>query len=429
MTQTAPIHPSIPVEPFVLPHARGWRMRLPGGRALATPAIAQGRVFLGGGFGSREFYAFDARSGQLAWARSLSDDGPSAASVAHGRVAFTTESCTLFVIDAASGELCWARWLGDPLLAQPALDALAVYAVYPTSGHHLLAAFALGDGRVLWQAPLSSDAMSAPVLAGDSVYVATFDGAVARHARDSGRCHWRREMQATSAPWVVDGEVHVAQRLGDARHTPSEGFSSLSPTGAYSAVMRSSQHAPYLDARVVERSGYTPFLRRDDATVGFATPPASARTETARANVGHGTVRGLWEYQGSRPLVAGNTSYVSHGHSLRCFDMKSGRAHWESVLPGDAAALGGHLGAPPALAGPSLVVATAAGDIARFERLSGRCEARIALGEPLRFQPAVVLGRIYAATSFGGFFCIETGDAGLDGWPMWGGGPGHNGAA
>ena len=29
---------------------RGWRVSIPGGHTLATPAVSEGRVFLGGGF-------------------------------------------------------------------------------------------------------------------------------------------------------------------------------------------------------------------------------------------------------------------------------------------------------------------------------------------------------------------------------------------
>jgi len=50
------------------------------------------------------------------------------------------------------------------------------------------------------------------------------------------------------------------------------------------------------------------------------------------------------------------------------------------------------------------------------------------VGEPVVFQPAVWGGRVYAATGAGSLFGIEAGDARDDGWPMWGGGPAHNGA-
>jgi hypothetical protein len=49
------------------------------------------------------------------------------------------------------------------------------------------------------------------------------------------------------------------------------------------------------------------------------------------------------------------------------------------------------------------------------------------LDEPVIFQPAVVRGRVCAATGAGSLFAIETGDPRDEGWPMWGGSAGHNG--
>src|SRR5262249_55430939 len=98
----------------------GWKINIPGNRPLATPAIAEGRVFVGGGFGSHEFYAFDAATGKHLWTYHTGDDGPTAAVVENGIVAFNTESCELEVI-TTSGKRLWKKWLGDPLMSMPAM--------------------------------------------------------------------------------------------------------------------------------------------------------------------------------------------------------------------------------------------------------------------------------------------------------------------
>ena len=68
-----------PVE-FRTPDGRsGWVVQFPGGHPLATPAYANGRLFLGGGYGSYDFYALDAESGSILWKIKTSDDGPTAA--------------------------------------------------------------------------------------------------------------------------------------------------------------------------------------------------------------------------------------------------------------------------------------------------------------------------------------------------------------
>src|SRR5215472_6815591 len=98
----------------------GWRMRIDPMRAVPTPAVSGSRLFVGAGFGSYEFYAFDARTGALAWQLRTRDDGPTAAVLADGVAVFNTECCTLEAVEMSSGKVLWERWLGDPLLAQPA---------------------------------------------------------------------------------------------------------------------------------------------------------------------------------------------------------------------------------------------------------------------------------------------------------------------
>ncbi len=85
---------------------RGWKVSIPGLHTLATPAVSDGRVFLGGGFGSYDFYAFDAADGRLSWQYRTSDDGPTAAVVDEGHVVFNTESCELEVL-TVDGAAVW----------------------------------------------------------------------------------------------------------------------------------------------------------------------------------------------------------------------------------------------------------------------------------------------------------------------------------
>ena len=54
---------------------------------------------------------------------------------------------------------------------------------------------------------------------------------------------------------------------------------------------------------------------------------------------------------------------------------------------------------------------------------------RLPTWNPVLFQPAIARGRLYAPTSRGNLFCIETGDPADDGWLMWGATAAHNGLA
>ena len=186
--------------------------------------------------------------------------------------------------------------------------------------------------------------------------------------------------------------------------------------------------APHLEPESQNRSNYEKLQQADDSSVGFGGgAPAQAKTAEAAKNVGQSTVRGLWEYQGSRPSVIGSNNYTTQGDSVRAIDTRSGKVLWDKPVGGDARKLGGHLATPPAFAAGKLVVGTTTGAVVGYDAQSGKELFRHVLGEQIRFQPALSGGRIYVGTMRGTLVSIETGDRSLDGWTMWGGGPRHNG--
>jgi outer membrane protein assembly factor BamB len=206
----------------------GWVLRLPGGKPIATPAYADGMLFVGGGYGSHEFYAIDADTGGIVWRIQTGDDGPPAAVVADGYVAFNTESCTLIVVKEKTGEIIWQEWLGDPLMSQPAIDRGVLYMAYPAEqrespqrkrqdefhpqpatpgGSHRLLALDLKTGRHLWQQQIAADVMTAPVISDGTVYFTTFDGTSYALKAVDGSAIWVKKDSSTSAPVIFDGQV------------------------------------------------------------------------------------------------------------------------------------------------------------------------------------------------------------------------------
>src|SRR5262245_19882816 len=78
----------------------GWKVSLTGAQqSLATPAVANGRVFITGGLASNALRAFNAETGQLLWKYTTADNGPTAAVVTSDYVVFSTESCELEVLN------------------------------------------------------------------------------------------------------------------------------------------------------------------------------------------------------------------------------------------------------------------------------------------------------------------------------------------
>lgn len=418
----------------------GWRAQVATGRGIATPAVAGDHVIFGGGFGSHDVYSLDAATGRLRWHEHTRDDGPTAAVVVGDTVLFNTESCTLTAVEAATGALRWEKWLGDPLLAQPAAVGDRVLMVYPGGGKHWLAAFDVHTGRELWRTPLGHDVITAPILADGKAYVATYDGMVSCFVLESGEPCWSKDMGATSAPWVADGKVYVAQRSAappesqsaPERHggVPQTDQSAVERTmwcdrndgmelGAYSAKSARYLHREWGSAR---KAAYY----AEDAAVGFGHAPASAKMHLVSALIGEGHVSRAFRFQGSRPVVQNGVVFDTTGDRLEAREAATDRVLWSWA---DARAEEGERRlTPPAVANGRVLVGTWDGYVISLDASSGHLRWRVPVGAPCHWQPVMAQGRVFAGLEDGSVVAFETGDIADDGWSMWGGGPGHNGA-
>jgi Ca-activated chloride channel family protein len=439
----------------------GWVVRIPGGRPLATPAYSKGRLFVGGGYGSHEFYAFDAKTGRMVWKTDTGDDGPTAAVVEDGLVAFNTESCTLVVVDEQTGKLVWQEWLGDPLMSQPAVSKGRLYMAYPFTGraqaqqnvvnhagqsaaaahapkkgakpdgeagsHRLLCAD-LRTGRHLWERAISSDVISAPVVSEGKVYATTFDGTSYSFDAATGGLVWKKENAGTSAPVVVNNQVVVTQK-------EERGGK------AYEAVQR-------LDARRGETAANAPLVRgeagylgRDkgggvaiaeeaqsslDSAVGFSNAPAAAQLHKANEHLGVKTVVGGWAYQGSRAAYSRGQMLNAQGRYLNSVGVADGRFAWRAEVSGEGLGDDAQVFSPPALSEEYLYLSSALGHLLSVGQKDGRPGFIYQFPEPLVFQPALADGAVYAGTSGGLLICLKTGSADADGWYAWGGNGEHN---
>ena len=539
---------------------RGWRLKLPGGSRLATPAVVDGVVYIGGGPSSHAIYALDAATAEPIWAYATGDNGPTAAVVSEGRVVYSTESCTLYVHSAKTGKLLWSRWLGDPLMRQPATSGGRLSAASPgRGGSYRLVACGATTGRVLWDKPIATEVLSAPVVEGGSIVAATADGTLYNFDARTGRQIWSRKCHVTSAPRVVNGSVVISQRAdrpiasvlgkdGKANATAAlaiaEGLNVVDgrtgkfahpepqatvPAGylvgrqqgrllaranagaafngqrACRALVgcvdellfggaRSSQERRELRSRVArylaQRASSGPGAAVQNAEEAMrlasslhvaaarrslepakrtalhralgdlartaqdtkeaarsagailsahglpsqvlAEAPDSARASRARyvspisANVGKDGVRALWSFQGSRPCIYGSKVIAAFGHRVRSIYPEMGIVDWEATIPCRAA--GDRPITPPALAGDKLYLGTADGRVVCVDAKTGKGLWDASVGGSIQCEPAVAGGSVYVGTAGGMLICLETGDPTADGWPMWGGSPGHNGS-
>lgn len=425
--------PELEVETFTTEDGReGWKVKLERNLPLATPALANGKVYVGGGFGSYEFYALDAATGKPLWLFHCADDGPTAAVVYKKRVAFNTESCILYVLDAVTGEKIWGRWLGDPLMSQPAVSGERIVMAYPDQrGGHSLACMNLENGEVYWTRPIPGEVITAPVISNGKVYASSLEGSVHCFELEEGTQVFSRKHQATSAPWIWKGKIYASLRKdeertvdGTKKTVTTEGQARLSGRGERdNARLWAKQDAEYLN--VDRSSAYAAKQAELDAAVGFSSAPSAAKLGQSEANLGITSVSGVWAFQGSRPTIIQGVSYASMGDTLKALDAGTGKILWKRHLKVSSSP-GGRPFSPPSYASGKLYLAAVSGEIICLDSSDGSELWRYDCGEPVRFQPAVAEGRVYWGTDEGTVYCIQAGDQSASGWFMWGGNPQHN---
>jgi outer membrane protein assembly factor BamB len=431
-----------PASPWSSPDGRhkGWSVSLPGTHPLATPAVSDGRVFLGGGFGSYEFYALDAANGSVVWGYQTEDDGPTAAVVEGNRVAFNTECCELEVL-TVDGKQVWKKWLGDPLMSMPAIQEGRIFQAYPDSRgdhRHYLGCFDLDSGNEIWKQPIAGEIITAPVLADSRVHLTCLDGTLACFDQATGARVWQENALATTSPHVHQGQCYFAHRFQT--EEPVEdciseiiqneqlvGRACADGSGA-TEFPATATRADYLDLHKRQRgSDYYAECELTDAAVGFAGHKGDAKMEQAGGNLGHGHVSSIWAYQGARPFGHAGRLYSSLGQTVQCLDPDSGSVVWKKSLYQTEGEVLDHVLTPPATVNGKLFMGSIRGDVFCLDARSGDVLWSVSLGEPVLFQPAVAQGRLYAPTGRGKLFCVETGDRADDGWQMWGATAAHNG--
>jgi outer membrane protein assembly factor BamB len=428
-----------PVEYKTKEGKKGWKVVIPGNRPLATPAVVDGKVLIGGGFGSYEFYSLDAKTGKQNWVYRTGDDGPTAAVISDGYIAFNTESCEIEII-TMEGKQIWKKWLGDPLMSMPAISQGKVYQSYPANGKHMIACFALKNGEQFWTKEIPGQVVTAPIISKGKLYVTTLEGSMTCMETRDGAVVWQEKKNATSAPVVFNGEVFFSRRAAvkikdQGGKEVAQQMEAIAGKGAakdapVANLPGTEQKADYLDlGKRIQGSPLQQSYSKQDASVGFGTAPTGAGLGGAGMNLGQNTVNGIWAYQGSKPFIYNNLLYSCMGDSVKCVDPQTQKVKWQKDLKNadnkkplvDAALT------PPAIVNGKMFMGTSAGQIVCMSAESGKVLWTATVEGSISFQPAVANGMVYVSTNNGAIYAIETGDARDHGWLMWGANAEHNG--
>jgi outer membrane protein assembly factor BamB len=249
-----------------------WRASIgSGGRLLARPVVAGGRVFTLDAEGTVS--AFDAQSGALAWryepldlldeeelGGGLAYDGGwlfaalctgtviglnaasgtevwrqplrqplrAAPSVADGRLLVVSADNQVYALDGETGQPLWRHagfFEGAGLLGGPSPAVADNVVVVPYSSAELYA-LRLDNGRPLWndtvQRPRRTQALASindidgmPVIEDDLVYVASYGGEMVAIDLRRGLRAWDVQLTSTQTPWLAGDFIYVLTTRGE----------------------------------------------------------------------------------------------------------------------------------------------------------------------------------------------------------------------
>ena len=420
-------------------NADGFVVNLPSANGVPTPTIKNGKLFVSGGFGSKQYFCFDAKNGNQIWGMDLDDDGPSSGVVEDGIVVFNTESCTIFACDEKTGEQLWSHFLGDPLMSTPTISNGMVYTAFPAHGawnsvqnfgeitkgkfnpSHVLIALDLKTGAIKWEKWIDGDIIMAPVAKDDKLHVVSFPGTYFVVDQHTGEFEKAERIRGTSAP-VFSDKGMIMSRRSDERDgmEVNESIMTYNTNRGWRQEYER-KDADYLDSKVQDLSILKTLSDGDDAGNGFgAGAPASSGAQYAADNIGQSNVSSLQAFIGSRALNFKGKNYNTMGDTLICTDEENGDVVWKKSILGDLKKTGGFLGTPPILVGKNILIATYAGDILLIDSKTGHQKRKFSTGENIRTQPIAMDGWIYVGTTNGKIIGIKTGDNSITGWPMLG---------
>ena len=430
----------------------GYKIKLPANNNVPTPTWLDDKIYVSGGFGSKQFFSFYAETGALNWGIGLDDDGPSSCVIDDGVIVFNTESCTIFACDVVTGKHLWSWWLGDPLMSTPTISNGIVYSSYPCNAgvvfnndfeydnkqttesnnenainqiasaySHAIIAMELKTGKILWQKRIEGDILSAPVAEEGELHVVTFAGVYYIMDATTGQFTSAKRCRATSAPVINNGRSYFSQRGDKTGEAVSEKVTGYNYDLNKIDFSTQKKQAAYLDKNVQSSSKLKMESNSSDAANGFGGgAPASANWMAANENIGQSNVSSLQNFYGSRVTSYGDAQYNIMGDTLFCFDSNNGTEKWKYAVPGNLKEEGGNLATAPIIAGKYIITGTLQGEIILMNKLTGSAEKKYAIKEPIRSQPIAMNGWIFVTTTAGNLFAINTRDITITGWPMLG---------
>lgn len=169
----------------------------------ASPAVADGSVYVGAGF---SLVALDASNGKERWRFQTRYAGDSSPAVVAGTVYVGTQEGYVYAVDAQTGIERWHFEADGLVFSSP---AVADGSVFFGSDDGNLYAVDAKSGQQLWRFPTGGEIYSSPAVSGATVYISSTSHYVYAVDAATGQQLWRYGVGGDSSPAVVGGTVYL----------------------------------------------------------------------------------------------------------------------------------------------------------------------------------------------------------------------------
>ncbi|AVS61507.1 outer membrane protein assembly factor BamB [Paracidovorax avenae] len=328
-----------------------------------------------------------------AWTTKIGEIGrlPLSVHVNGTQVTVASSEGTVAAIDARTGGDIWRATVGEPLSAGVGSDGKWTAVV--TSSNHLVV---LSGGRELWRKPLAAQVYTAPLVAGNRVFVLAADRSLSAYDAAGGAKLWNQQRPGEPLVLRQDGLITaVGDTLVAGLSGRMVGFNPDNGTVRWEAPLASPRGTNDVERLVellgrVSREGDSVCARAYQATVGCVDTSRGtvAWTHPASGSEGiHGDATMLFGTESNGTVVAWKRADGALAWSLdklRYRKLSAPLLLGRSVVVGDDSGLvhllsredgsflnrlttdGSGVAAPPVAAGDTLVVVTRNGGIYGF---------------------------------------------------------------
>ena len=237
--------------------------------------LADNRVLVGTRRG--EVVALSQNDGSVLWHTTVSSEVLAAPRGAQGVVVVRTIDGRVFGLDADTGKRDWTYDGSVPVLTLRGTSAPVIANGMVICGfdNGKLVALTLNNGTVLWETTVAVprgrtelerivDIDGDPVVRGNTVYVASYQGRVAAVQLDTGRMLWARDISSYAGLAVDDKKVYVTDAIGQVWALDRYAGATL---WKQDKLKRRQLTAPVLDGKDVvvgDYAGYLHWLSTED---------------------------------------------------------------------------------------------------------------------------------------------------------------------